>query len=75
MAVDPKQRGRGLGRGMLRAFLELVERLRPEMIVGYVEPENYPARGAAESVSFTLGDPIPDKDGMLRFEYLVPTAL
>ncbi len=69
IAVDPDQRGLGLGRGMLRAFLALPERGKASVIVGFVEPDNYSARAAAESAGFVLANSVPDADNMLRFEH------
>lgn len=59
MAVDPKQRGRGLGRGLLRASLEIVERLRPEMIVGLRRARELPSACGGRVGQFHLGRPNP----------------
>jgi ribosomal protein S18 acetylase RimI-like enzyme len=66
-AVDPEQRGRGLGRAMIAALMRHPDLEPVELFEAGVEPDNAASRRCLEAAGFRIQSEQPDFEGMLYY--------
>lgn len=73
-AIDPADRGRGVGRVMIAALLARPELAFVEPFEAGVEPDHVACRRCLESAGFCVRSPQPDYEGFLYYRAARPAA-
>ncbi|WP_201363025.1 GNAT family N-acetyltransferase [Dictyobacter formicarum] len=74
IAVNPRLRGQGYGKRIMRAFLARPEVQAVACVHAGVEYDNQPSMRCLQSAGFTMLSPVPDEHGFIEFVYNVKKA-
>ncbi|GCE09723.1 GNAT family N-acetyltransferase [Dictyobacter aurantiacus] len=74
IAVNPRLRGQGYGKLMMRAFLNRPEVQEVACLHAGVEYDNQPSMRCLQAVGFTMLNPVPDEHGFIEFIYTANAA-